>query len=144
MIHYWNSVKAKWLSSTPGSQFHYSSLPLPLLLLYQSNFIIKHNIRHSPPVPIHVMIDPFSAPEIIKITRYIATLRFKFCCRILKSTGMSHHVDRHIVTDITNDCSCLIFLDYLMLQMKTPHSIETKITTYQMTLNNNPEDFKLH
>jgi len=57
---------------------------------------------------------------------------------------MSHHVDRQIVTDITKDCSCFIFLDYLMLQMKTPHSIETKITTYQMTLNNNPEDFKLH
>jgi len=53
-------------------------------------------------------------------------------------------VDKQIVTDITKDCSCFIFLDYLMLQMKTPHSIETKITTYQMTLNNNPEDFKLH
>jgi hypothetical protein len=57
---------------------------------------------------------------------------------------MSHHVDRQIVTDVTKDCSAFIFLDYLMLQMKTPYSIETMITTYQMTLNNNPEDFKLH
>jgi len=48
-----------------------------------------------------------------------------FCCRILKSTGMSHHVDRQIVTVITKDCNAFIFLDYLMLQMKTPHSIET-------------------
>jgi len=42
-------------------------------------------------------------------------VRFKFCCKILKSTAMSHHVDRQIVTDITKDCSAFIFLYYMML-----------------------------
>jgi hypothetical protein len=57
---------------------------------------------------------------------------------------MSHHVNRPIVTDVTKECSDLILLDYLLLLIKTIHSIKTMTTTYQMTLNNNPKDLKPH
>jgi hypothetical protein len=57
---------------------------------------------------------------------------------------MSHHVDRTILIDVTKECSDLVLLDCLMLQIKTIHPIETITTTYHMTLNNDPEDFKLH